>query len=69
MQRPDVFTARQDPIGGGGGLERTLGKERHDRVDRRIDALDLGEMGLHHVDRTEVSLADGPSQFARGHED
>ena len=58
MKRADRRAARQLVVGRTRARHRLIGDERHDRVDARIDALDLIEMRGDDLARREMFRAD-----------
>jgi len=58
MMPPDGAAAREILIREARALHRPIGDERHDRVDARIDALDLRKVGGHDVDARHLAAVD-----------
>src|SRR5260370_23917351 len=54
------------PVGGPGLLERALGRRKDDRVQARIDGVDVLEVRAHDLDRRDLLRADRPRQPAGG---
>ena len=45
-----------------------FGEQGDNRIDRRIDAFDLGEVGFHHFARRQLFGTDTARQFSGGYE-
>ncbi len=68
MQWAHRGTMRYCFIGSARPSQSAFGQQGDKRVDRRIDAFDLGEMSFHHCTRRQLSRADTARQFSGGHE-
>ena len=66
---------REGALGGAGILHRLIGRQRDERVERGVHALDPREDGAHHLHRRELLLPDGrrhlrgrhPAEIIRSH--
>ena len=76
VQRPEPGAAlRQRALGRARVAHRLLGRQRHEGVERRVQALDAPEHGLHHLHRRDLLPPDGgghlrgrhPAQLIRSH--
>ena len=69
MQRADVVTPRDAGVGVVGQGEALLGGEHgHDGVQPRVAALDLLEVGRHHLPRADLAGPDQAGQLAGAEE-
>ena len=65
VQRAERIAAGDGGIGRLRSAARLVGQERDDGVDGRVDPIDAGEVGFHHLDRGELAGRDGAGEIGR----
>ena len=68
VERAERLAARERLVGGARLRAAPVGDERHDRVDLRVDALDLGEVRLQHLGHRGAAGADQLAELGCGQE-
>jgi len=69
VQAAQRRTLRQPSIGTVGSIHRCVAIKADDCVHRRIERLDLVEVGMHHLTSGQLASPEGGGQIARGTED
>ncbi len=65
-QGPDLLAAREGVVGGAGPVQRILRREGDDGVDLGVDAFDLRQVRLHHLEGGQLLRANAPRQLGGG---